>query len=85
MKVEEKEKVQSPSMKQEEIVPYILLEQLLLAHKVAAEQGQAAATILLTRFILKFSKKLKKMRSKSITVRYCYRSKNPGPSDNCPL
>ena len=30
MKVEEKEKVQSPSMKQEEIVPYILLEQLLL-------------------------------------------------------
>ncbi len=77
MGVEEKEKVQSPSMKQEEIVPYILLEQLLLAHKVAAEQGQAAATILLTRFILKFSKKLKKMRSKSITVRYCYRSKNP--------
>ena len=75
MGVEEKEKVQSPSMKQEEIVPYILLEQLLLAHK--AEQGQAAATILLTRFILKFSKKLKKMRSKSITVRYCYRSKNP--------
>ena len=64
-------------MKQEEIVPYILLEQLLLAHKVVAEQGQAAATILLTRFILKFSKKLKKMRSKSITVRYCYRSKNP--------
>ena len=80
MKVEEKEKVQSPSMKQEEIVPYILLEQLLFLHirvGFVAEQGQAAATILLTRFILKFSKKLKKMRSKSITVRYCYRSKNP--------
>lgn len=75
--MEKKEKVQSPPMKQEEVVPYILLEQLLLAHKVAAEQGRAAATILLTRFILKFSKKLKKMRSKSITVRYCYRSKNP--------
>ena len=77
MKVEEKEKVQSPSMKQEEIVPYILLEQLLLAHKVVAEQGQAAATILLTRFILKFSKKLKEIRSKSIAVKYCYRSEKP--------
>lgn len=74
MGVEEKEKVQSPSMKQEEIVPYILLEQLLLAHKVVAEQGQAAATILLTRFILKFSKKLKKMRSKNIIVKYSVRS-----------
>jgi len=40
MEMEEKEKVQSPPMKQEEIVPYILLERLLLAHKVAAEQGK---------------------------------------------
>ena len=77
--VEGKEKVQSPliPMKQEEIVPYILLEQLLLAHKVAAEQGRAVATILLTRFILKFSKKLKEIRSKSIAVKYCYRSEKP--------
>ena len=77
--MEGKEKVQSPLtlMKQEEIVPYILLEQLLLAHKVAAEQGRAVATILLTRFILKFSKKIKKIRSKSIAVRYCYRGEKP--------
>lgn len=77
MEMEEKEKVQPPPMKQEEIVPYILLEQLLLAHKVAAEQGRAVATILLTRFILKFSKKLKEIRSKSIAVKYCYRSEKP--------
>ena len=77
MGVEEKEKVQSFPIKQEEIVPYILLEQLILAHKVTAERGKTISTIMLTHFILKFSKKLKKMRSKSITVRYCYRSKNP--------
>lgn len=77
--MEGKEKVQSPliPMKQEEIVPYILLEQLLLAHKVAAEQGKTISTIMLTHFILKFSKKLKKIRSKGITVKYCYRSENP--------
>ena len=75
--VEGKEKVQSPPMKQEEIVPYILLERLLLAHKVAAEQGKTISTIMLTHFILKFSKKLEKIRSKNITVRYCYRSENP--------
>ena len=77
MEMEEKEKVQSPPMKQEEIVPYILLERLLLAHKVAAEQGKTISTIMLTHFILKFSKKLKKIRSKGITVKYCYRSENP--------
>lgn len=77
MEMEEKEKVQSPPMKQEEIVPYILLEQLILAHKIAAERGKTISTITLTHFILKFSKKLKKMRSKSITVKYCYGSKNP--------
>lgn len=72
MEMEEKEKVQSPPMKQEEIVPYILLERLLLAHKVAAEQGKTISTIMLTHFILKLSKKLKR-RSNDITVRYCYR------------
>lgn len=77
VEMEEKEKVQPPPMKQEEIVPYILLEHLILAHKVAAKQGRAVATILLTRFILKFSKKLKEIRSKSIAVKYCYRSEKP--------
>ncbi len=75
--VEKKEKAQSFLIKQEEIVPYILLEQLILAHKVAAERGKTVSIIMLTHFILKFSKKVKKMRSKSITVKYCYRSKNP--------
>ena len=75
--VEGKEKVQSFPIKQEEIVPYILLEQLILAHKVAAEQGKTISAIILTHFILKFSKKLKKIGSKSITVKYCYRSENP--------
>ena len=79
MGMEGKEKVQSPLilMKQEEIVPYILLEHLILAHKVAAKQGRAVATILLTRFILKFSKKLKEIRSKSIAVKLGYRSEKP--------
>lgn len=75
--METKEKVQSSPIKQEEIVPYILLEQLILAHKVAAEQGKAISTIMLTRFILKFSQKLKNMGSKNIAVKYDYRSKNP--------
>ena len=77
MVVEEKEKVQSFPIKQEEIVPYILLEQLILAHKVTAERGKSISTIMLTHFVLKLSKKLKKIRSKSITVKYCYRSENP--------
>lgn len=77
MVVEEKEKVQSFPIKQEEIVPYILLEQLILAHKVTAEQGKTISTIMLTHFILKFSKKLKEIRSKSIAVKYCYRSEKP--------
>ncbi len=77
MVVEEKEKVQSFPIKQEEIVPYILLEQLILAHKVTAERGKTISTIMLTHFVLKLSKKLKKIRSKSITVKYCYRSENP--------
>ena len=77
VEMEEKEKTHLPPMKQEEIVPYILLEQLILAHKVAAERGKTISTIMLTHFILKFSKKLKKIRSKGITVKYCYRSENP--------
>ncbi len=72
VEMEEKEKTHLPPMKQEEIVPYILLEQLILAHKVAAERGKTISTIMLTHFILKLSKKLKR-RSNDITVRYCYR------------
>lgn len=73
--METKEKAQSFPMKQEEIVPYILLEQLTLAHKAAAEKGKAVSAMILAYFTLKFSKKLKKVKSKNITVGYCYRPK----------
>lgn len=73
--METKEKAQSFPMKQEEIVPYILLEQLTLAHKAAAEKGKAVSAMMLAYFTLKFSQKLKKVKSKNITVGYCYRPK----------
>lgn len=75
--METKEKAQSFPMKQEEIVPYILLEQLILAHKVVSEKGKTISVIILARFILKLSKKLKKIRSNGITVKYCYRREKP--------
>lgn len=75
--METKEKAQSFPMKQEEIVPYILLEQLTLAHKVVSEKGKAVSAMILAYFTLKFSKKLKKIRSNGITVKYCYRREKP--------